>query len=402
MHKTKVLVIVVFLILGLQPLPAHGVYQGISSVGTPLTLTLVPKNQRDPFCSMVLLTERIVVTAAHCVIADQDSAPNLKFNISDMYVSQPGADIKVDSIGSRVRVARVVTVSNYVNVFKPEVNDRRGQIDDIAFLFLEKPLLKTYSIEVATEAEINSAINQGKLIEHYGYGLQNIDVQDGKPWMTSLPLIDFTGYEDKSKVIYTREGPSAPCPGDSGGPWYLDVNGTKKLAAVMVAASGCRKPGPYTSLTLGTRVYPYLSLMQNAWNEFESDKRESIQEGKYLEAKGCFKLETNAELLYRTLWGYWTPVQSPTGWVDSDKTCPSTNPLKPWVSVSVENQTKVRWHFWEGEKHTYGDIFTWPNSEANEIQLNDKKTTITCVSGKKVKVVSNVKPRCPKGYKLKK
>lgn len=403
MLRVKVMTIVFILLISLQPFSAKAIYNGTNSVGTQLTLSLVLKNQRDSFCSMALLNAQIAVTAAHCVIQDQGSAPTLRFALKDMFVSQPGADIKVDRISSRVRVARVVTTSNYINTYKPEIDDRRTQIDDIAFLFLEKPLLNNYSIGIAAEDDINSAISQRKMIEHYGYGFQNIDQQDGKPWKATLPLIDLTSsHLDKSKVIYTREGAAALCPGDSGGPWYLEVDGVKKIAAVTVAASGCRNPGPYTGSTLGTRIYPYLSIMQSAWDEFNAVRGESIKSGKYLEAEGCFREETNAELLYRNLWGYWIPMESPVGWINSDKSCPSKSPNKPWVTISVENQTKVRWHFWEGEKHTYGDIVTWPNNKVSEDKSNDKNLTTTCINGKKVKIISNTKLGCPKGYKIRK
>lgn len=83
------------LTIGLLPTsPAHAVYGGTDATGSPLVLTLLTsKNARVSFCSMALLTERIVATAAHCVIEDQGVAPNLRWKISDMYVSQPGADV---------------------------------------------------------------------------------------------------------------------------------------------------------------------------------------------------------------------------------------------------------------------------------------------------------------------
>ena len=165
--------------------PAQAVFGGMQADGSPLVLTLLTsKNARTSFCSMALLTERIVATAAHCVIADQGVAPNLRWNISDIYVSQPGADVTKDDVETRVRVLKVVTRDDFINTWKPEIQDYRTQINDIAFLFLEKPLVVGYSIDIATDEEINAAIARNDLVTHFGYGLQTQNTQSHSPWTT--------------------------------------------------------------------------------------------------------------------------------------------------------------------------------------------------------------------------
>jgi secreted trypsin-like serine protease len=98
--RLKILMILLGLTFTLNPsTPAQAVYGGTQADGSPLVLTLLTnKNARTSFCSMALITQRIVATAAHCVIADQGVAPNLRWNISDMYVSQPGADVTKDDV----------------------------------------------------------------------------------------------------------------------------------------------------------------------------------------------------------------------------------------------------------------------------------------------------------------
>lgn len=396
----KTLIPIISLFLVVQMGPSNAIYQGTEATGTILTLSLTPKNLRESYCSVALLTERIAVTAAHCLIAVNRMAPNLKYEIRELYVSKPGADISVDEIASRVRVSKVVTEKDYINTFDPDNGDYRGQINDIAFLFLEEPLVKNYEIEVATEFEINSAINAGSLIEHFGYGYQTTNLVDGKPWSTRLPLISsFPAHFYFSPVVYSREGPSAMCPGDSGGPWYIEVNGVKKIAAVTVAGSGCRTPPPYDKHTLGTRIYPYLDLMKQEWLKFESLRDNAIKAGTYLDAKVCLKSDTNAELLYQTNWGYWIEVPSEVGWLHSANSCSSTSPLTPWISIPEEFQTKLRWRFWDSNSQTYSKDFIMVKSDKNRKTSNSQKTDLTCSKGKNIKVVSGKNPKCPKGYK---
>jgi hypothetical protein len=429
--RLKILIILLGLTFTLNPSPpAQAVYGGTQADGSPLVLTLLTsKNVRTSFCSMALLTERIVVTAAHCVIADQGVAPNLRWNISDIYVSQPGADITKDDVETRVRVLKVVTRDDFINTWKPEIEDRRTQINDIAFLFLEKPLVSGYSINIATDEEINAAIARNDLVTHFGYGLQSQNTQSHSPWTTRLPLVDRQdNHLDKSKVIYSREGPTAMCPGDSGGPWYINVDGVIKIAAVLVAASGCRGNPPYNGGTLGTRIAPYMSMANSKWEEFfsnetalraaeqlkieklESFRKQAITDGDYIAAGGCHVPGINAELQSQNQDGTWAISSPALGWIPSDLTCPKTHNVQPWATAKVVDGANLRWRIWDPSWEVYGKSFRWKNPvvAATKPNLEDaapkssKKMTITCTKGKLVKKVFALKPKCPSGWKLKK
>ncbi|MFM9150768.1 MAG: trypsin-like serine protease [Candidatus Planktophila sp.] len=427
--RFKILIILMGLICGLAPSsPAHAVYGGVQVTGTPLVLTLLTsKSARTSFCSMALLTERIVVTAAHCVIQDQGVAPNLRWNIADIYVSQPGADVTNDDISSRVHVEKIITRDDFINTWKPEIKDYRTQINDIAFLFLEKPLVKGYSIEIATDREIDLALAKGEMVTHYGYGLQSPSTQSHSPWMTQLQLVDKSDeHLDKSKVVYSKEGPTAMCPGDSGGPWYLDIGGVTKIAAVLVAASGCRGNLPYNGGTLGTRIAPYMELANSKWDEFikneesinageiiraeqhEKVRKQAIADGTYLSPGGCHVSGISAELQSQDLNGNWNAISSPMGWIASDVSCPKTHTSQPWAIATVTEGTKLRWKFWSGTWQVYGESFTWRNTVSVETKpaVIDKpigkalKVTIVCTKGKLVKKITALKPKCPSGWKI--
>ena len=114
---------------------ANSVYKGESASGDIKVLTLaISKGIRAQFCSMSMLTERIVVTAGHCMAADASSGGKLRFDTEQIWVTQPGAEMLVDDIGTRVKVAKVVLVPGYENYWDPAKRDRRTQRDDIAFI----------------------------------------------------------------------------------------------------------------------------------------------------------------------------------------------------------------------------------------------------------------------------
>ena len=425
--------IILGLVLAIFPAaPGQAVYGGTEVKGSPLVLTLLTsKFARTSFCSMSLLTERIVVTAAHCVIQDQGVAPNLRWDISDIYVSQPGADVTKDDVETRVRVLKVVTRDDFINTWKPEVNDRRTQVNDIAFLFLEKPLVKGYTIEIATDDEINRAIASADMVTHYGYGLQTTSSQSHSPWTTQLQLVDRTDtHLEKNKVLYTREGPTAMCPGDSGGPFYINVNGVQKIAGVLVAASGCRGLPPYNGGTLGTRIAPYMSMAQIKWSEFiniedearqrekdiaaevESLREHAISKGWYTTPGGCHQKGINAELQGKQSDGKWVVVAPAMGWISSASTCPSTHTVQPWTISQMADGTMLRWRYWSSGWDILGEEFRWNNllDDPDSILLSQrptttkapvlpsKKVTIMCKKGSLTKKVTGVKPLCPKGW----
>lgn len=421
-----------FALIGLMslviPSPvATAVYDGRPATGSPLVLTLLTnKSIRTSFCSMSLLTERIVVTAAHCVIQDQGVAPNLRWDLSDIYVSQPGADVTKDDLNTRVRVLKVVTRDSFINTWKPEISDYRTQIDDIAFLFLEKPLVKGYKIEIANELEINTAISQGDVVTHFGYGLQAPGLQNHAPWTTQLPLINVTpAHLDKSKVMYTREWPSALCPGDSGGPWYIQVNGVTKIAAVLVAASGCRGNLPYNGGALGTRIYPYMEMAQSKWEEFIAEEKSflaakeeaaktleearqlAITNGNYITPGGCHAPGIQAEVQSLSKDGTWQFHAATRGWIPSSSSCPQTHSVQPWAVVSAENGTKLRWRFFASTFEVFGDVVNWSNpppkqTSESPVKTTPKLRTIICSKGKLLKKILGVNPKCPNGWNLKK
>lgn len=435
--RLKVIITLFGVICGVLPMaPAASVYGGTQASGTPLVLTLLTsKTARTSFCSMALLTERIVVTAAHCVIEDQGVAPNLRWDISNIYVSQPGADVTKDDLDTRVRVLKVVTRDDFINTWKPEIKDYRTQIHDIAFLFLEKPLVKDYKIEIATDQEINAAISRADLVTHYGYGLQSPNTQNHSPWMTQLPLIERSdAHLDKSKVMYSKEGPTAMCPGDSGGPWYLDVGGVTKIAAVLVAASGCRGNLPYNGGTLGTRIAPYMDMANAKWDEFirvekeklaaeqlkietlENLRTQAIKDGTYNSAGGCHVPGIQAEIQMQSLDGTWNLLAPASGWFKSASTCPVTHSTQPWAIVKIEYGTLLRWRYWSSSFNVYGEVFKWTDptkidqkstsaqssSTTSQTSVAIKKITITCLKGKQVKKVTATKPKCPTGWTQKK
>ena len=159
----------------------------------------------------------------------------------------------------------------------------------------------------------------------------------------------------------------------------------------------------------------------------------------YTEKSGCHSIGINAELQILND-GVWRPLVQAKGW-DAVANCPSTHPVQPWTIAKIEQPSQLRWRFWavgvfdvfgsefqsqlsaktaaeiavklEVEAKAAAELKAKQESEAKaaaELKAKqeaeakaaaNKKKTITCIKGKKVKKVTAVKPICPKGYKKK-
>ena len=453
------LIAVALTLIFITSLPAFGIYNGDSALNSKLVLTIaIGKDARTPFCSASMLTERIVVTAAHCVTADAAKFPELRFDISEIYVTQPGVDTNVDDFNSRVKVLKVVAIPGYNNIWNPTGGDESTQRNDIAFLFLAAPLVQGYKIGIATEDEIRNFAASGDFVSHYGYGLQAVNLQDGAPHYLQLkvlpnfptkidtnPMVKF----DTSKVLFSQEDGRALCPGDSGSPWYGKFNGELKILAVTVAASGCRSAPPYNGSTLGTLIYPYLDLMNSEWEKFLreepvlqaeyylQDHRYEVAEknGTLIVSIGCHGTGIKSELqILRN--GVWEVLAPAYGMIPADKSCPATNPKAPWTVADISDGSRIRWRYWApGQWDVLGNEFDYvkpkpappskpsisatptlspvqtsptpstPTPSANSTTLHKvdskKSTSIICVKGKLQKQVTGYSPKCPTGFRRK-
>ena len=429
------------LILNLALTPVNAVYMGESAIGDQKVLTLAAnKDSRNQFCSMAMLTDRIIVTAAHCMAAESSAGGKLRFDTSQIWVTQPGVDMSVDAISTRVKVSKVVLIPGYENFWDPGTNDRRTQRDDISFLFLDAPLVKDYSIQIATPTEIAQLKNSGGVITHYGYGLQEENKIDQRPYKLDLKVINVNDNNlDANKTIFTQEDGRALCPGDSGGPWYSDFNGVKKIVAVTVAAGGCRGNLNPRSATLGTLIAPYLQFMNEQWDKFlveeelarksqevEAAAKKKIaddlalrilnakKDGTYMQdSSACHARGVQAALQLNGTNG-WVDYMPVEGWAEASN-CDASHPVQPWNILLVSKPTELRWRIWNpGYWEAFTKAFIQNPPKVNQDpSLNNMtptpkpthtptaKTSIVCVKGKLIKKITAVKPICPKGYTLK-
>jgi hypothetical protein len=281
------------------------------------------------------------------------------------WVSKPGADFKKDDISTRVQSAYVVITDDYTNSYDPKTNDYATTINDIAFIFLKDSIeISSYPI-IASEADVNRLKAERALITHYGYGLSDKGVQTGKPKKIDLKIRPRErSYEinnvvpENFSIITDETGVGALCGGDSGGPWYAQIEGKLLIVANTVGASGCGGPGSGTGGTFGTLVHQYQALLSKKWEYFLANKSEILKwesnaliakqsrinelknSGRYYqEQTGCHNNGVIA-MLQSSKSGDWKDVAIAEDWITLNPSC-----HQPWAVYQAQKGEVLRWRF---------------------------------------------------------
>jgi secreted trypsin-like serine protease len=206
-----------------------------------------PSGRIFPICTGTLIAANVFLTASHCtVFFEHDLAPA-------GYTAAVSFDNPIPFGDLTSRSTKLVTVTAVVS--NPLFNQAQSDSEDIAVLLVDPKQTRGITPAVLPEAgllETLSAQNglKNAVFTAAGYGLQNRVTGGGTPFFQDLNpvprMFAFSSFNSlNGGYIRLSQNPATgnggTCFGDSGGPNFLNVNGTRTLVAITITGDAvCR------------------------------------------------------------------------------------------------------------------------------------------------------------------
>ena len=196
------------------------------------TVAIVLTEDNSPSCTGTLIAPRVVATAAHCVVEQEEEGEAIirNFAPSELLVVAGVVDVSEASDAQAYALSKIVVHPDYPNLDNAS-NDPSGagRYDDVALLVLEREVTTLTPVAIPTIDEVADRLVSGALVTISGYGTINAEGDGG-----GLLYIAETPFDSRVDVelVLGKAGEPDTCPGDSGGPAYLVLGGKAELVGI--------------------------------------------------------------------------------------------------------------------------------------------------------------------------
>lgn len=366
--KRIVLTFVIFLLL-IEPVNSFGIENGKDASGNSHVVRIITQYSRTAVrsCSGGIISEYVVVTAAHCLNAESGLLSK------EVWVLPAGATTKRDSLGVFLKDSSWIAVDSTQITLTYQNGTDLVEDDDLAFLVLTTPMKLDIQTNIPSEDETTKLRNSNAALRLYGYGY----ISDSGN-SSDFPSFYVARFDNSVNVSIKNSGyatstDSTVCQGDSGGP-VLSVTPTNvTVVGVITGVTLSRSCGKKQSDGKYYALFTYLSRYANlAFAASSSASKKAMEDVKRVQteaATAVYESETKlieVENAKSTIEAQLDSVQTE---LDSAKA--RILELEKYILV-LEKQIK---------------------------SFSQKNTTIiTCFKGSAIKKVSGVNPKCPSGY----
>jgi secreted trypsin-like serine protease len=386
----------VLLLSLLIPTQATAIENGLDATGNQHVVKVIStysKNKRS-FCSGGLLSDYVVVTAAHCL--NDESGRTSK----EIWVLPPGSVAKRDSGGVILKDATWIQVDSTQITTTFQNTSNKVEDDDLAFLVLSRPIELKVKTLIASEDETSKLKTSNAALRLYGYGYIS---DSGKT--SDAPNYYVARFDSQVNVSVKNSGyatstDATACQGDSGGP-VLSVTATSvTVVGVITGGDTSEKCGKKFTDGKYYTLFTYLSRYANLAFAAASSPSEKV-----LEVANAAKEEKT--VTERALAQLRSELISIKSELDSTKASLSSAQsaqaaLVDERSILIANNAALTAEVQSrtAEVQSLNQSLLTLKADV-ELLTKYATSTINCIKGKTVKRVTGIDPKCPSGYNKK-
>lgn len=198
-------------------------------------------------CTGTLVAEDVVITAAHCFY-DIETGDQTT-NVEDVSIVAGLLDANAATDEDLIDLTSVEVPQGYPGQEAEGDPDGLGRLDDIAVLTLSRPVSNLTPVPVLDMASFDANVQAGTPIIVTGYGttVETGDNDTGVLYIADTPYVRRTDHE----LFAGGTGEPDTCPGDSGGPAYVELDGAIYLVGATSRGTSqgeqqCGNGGIYT------------------------------------------------------------------------------------------------------------------------------------------------------------
>ena len=351
---------------------ATAIENGLDATGNQHVVKVISiySKGRVSSCSGGLLSDYVVVTAAHCL--DDESGLISK----EIWVLPPGSVAKRDASGAYQTDATWIQVDNTQITTTFQNVSTKVENDDLAFLVLSRPLELKVNTLIPSEDETTKLKSSNATLRLYGYGY----ISDaGK--ISDAPNYYIGRFDSQTPISVKNSGyatsiDATSCQGDSGGPVLSVTATTVTVVGVITGGATSIRCGKKNTDGKYYTLFTYLSRYANlAFAAASSASKKAIEAANTAREKAEDAL-SQAEADYKEARQEAEDAASELELVQGE--LDEVNQKVDELEIIIQNLQ-------------------------NEIKVLTAKLTVTinCIKGKTTKKVTGIDPKCPSGYKRK-